>query len=87
MLFKILPMSSLGAGPEFYNNPFASNNTIGVEDNKEYFYNNMAAPMQSVGDTGDKASTYNNMGAVGNCVGGTETGCTPFAVGSRAAFI
>lgn len=60
---------------------------IGVEDNKEYFYNNMAAPMQSVGDTGDKASTYNNMGAVGNCVGGTETGCTPFAVGSRAAFM
>lgn len=28
MLFKILPMSSLGAGPEFYNNPFASNNTV-----------------------------------------------------------
>jgi hypothetical protein len=38
---QILPLKSLGAGPEFMNNMEAPNNSRGNEDPKDYFYNSM----------------------------------------------
>ncbi len=38
---QILPIMSLGAGPEFMNNMEAPQNTAGNENPKDYFYNSM----------------------------------------------
>lgn len=41
MLFKILPLRALGAGPEFSNNMEAPANVAGNEDPKDYYFNSM----------------------------------------------
>jgi hypothetical protein len=59
MLFAYLrPFSSLEAGPEFYNNMNASNNTRGPENDEASFYNNMAASRNRAGPESDEVSIY-----------------------------